>query len=252
MLQSYSEVIVVNYGCTQNTSEWLRTFYPSVKIVEVDDDPIFSLSRARNIGTQKAVGDFLLFTDADVFVRHDLGRWIYENAKDNEFYIVPRDADASLCGTVVCSKSNFNMVGGYDEAFRGWGWEDLDLYIRFSLNKVQEKNLSSQYFLAIEHSDSERQLPEELGGGGNRATAMMIGRIYTYLKKDIYKNIGREPDLKIRKELMHGVRTAVFKMLSSESSDNQLMEVQLGNFLNEYDVSCKVKLIYELYKEHPI
>jgi len=246
--QSHSELIVVNYGCTENTSEWIIANYPSVKLVEVTDDPIFSLTKARNIGAKNAQGKFLLFTDADIFIEHDLGLWVHENAKEGEFYIAPKDASTSLSGTVVSSKVDFNEVGGYDEVFRGWGWEDLDLYIRFCQNEIQEKNFSAKFLSAIEHSDEERQLRIDNGGHGSKTIAMTIGRIYTLFKKDIYINTGMELDLKKREDLMEKVKVAVYKMHFSPQQQNQLLEVQLGRFQNEHNLFCNKKIVYEFYK----
>ena len=249
--QSHSELIVVNYGCTENTSEWIYENYPSVKVIEVNDDPIFNLTRARNIGAKNARGKILLLTDADVYIKNDLGSWIYENAKEGDFLIAPKDSSTSVSGTVICSKSDFMKIGGYDEAFQGWGWEDLDLYIRFAQNGIEEKNFSGEYLSAIEHADKERQILVEQGGHGSKTIAMTIGRVYTSFKKDIYTNTGQELDLETRKELMEKIKIAVYNMFLSPQQENQLLEVQLGYFENEHNLFCKKKLTYEFYKAPP-
>ena len=39
--QPRAEVIVVDYGCEQGTSAWVKEHYPAAKLVQVNDDPIF-------------------------------------------------------------------------------------------------------------------------------------------------------------------------------------------------------------------
>jgi glycosyltransferase involved in cell wall biosynthesis len=40
------EIIFVDYGCTQGSSDWVKAHYPKVKIVLVNDDPGFCAARA--------------------------------------------------------------------------------------------------------------------------------------------------------------------------------------------------------------
>ena len=43
-------MIVVDYGCPDGTEAWVKQNFPEVKVVKVEDDPGFSISRARNLG----------------------------------------------------------------------------------------------------------------------------------------------------------------------------------------------------------
>ena len=244
--QSHSEVIVVDYGCPQNTKDWVRSHYPSVIVVEVNDDPVFSLSRARNKGSQSAKGDFLLFTDADVLLEQDLGQWIFENITPGVYCTVQQTGNSPLSGTVICAQQDFNSVGGYDEVFRGWGWEDLDLYFRLGKVGLVEKKFASDYLRAIEHSNEERQISTEHGGHGSIRQAMFVGRLYTHVKRDYHALTSQEMSLDVRHRLMAQVKNAVDKMLLSDSYKNQSLEISTGEARNEGGVLSVRKLIYEL------
>lgn len=67
-IQKFIEIIVVDYGCLQGTRDWVKQDFPNVKLVFVDDDPIFSLSRARNIGAAYSQAEYLMFSDADILI----------------------------------------------------------------------------------------------------------------------------------------------------------------------------------------
>ena len=71
--QSFSEVIVVDYGCEQGTAAWVKENYPKAKVVQVSDDPVFSLAIARNAGAKNASHEFLGFIDADVVIYQTWG-----------------------------------------------------------------------------------------------------------------------------------------------------------------------------------
>jgi glycosyltransferase involved in cell wall biosynthesis len=246
--QSHAEVIVVDYGCTQHTTDWVHAHYPSVIVVEVIDDPVFSLSRARNMGARSANGTFLLFTDADVLMAQDLGLWIFENVKPGAYYTVQQNGDSPLSGTVICARHDFEKMGGYDEVFRGWGWEDLDLYARFVTRNVRAKKFDSTYLHAIEHGDEERQLSKEQGGHGSRAHAMFVGRLYTNIKRDFLALTLHEINLEVRHRLMDQVKAAVDKMLLSDKNENKFLEISTGEIMHEGGVLSVRKLVYELKK----
>lgn len=118
-------------------------------------DP-FNRSRARNEAVANSVGDILVVADADTAMPRRLnlviaiewvrqtGQWclpydIYFNLsqEDTERVLAsPPDAELgvpdawefrltdAVSGVIVLPRSSFDLVGGYDESFEGWGFED--------------------------------------------------------------------------------------------------------------------------------
>ena len=66
------EVVVVDYDCPDGAADWVRSSGPDVRIVAVEDRPLFSASTARNLGAAAATADWLAFVDADVRSARDL------------------------------------------------------------------------------------------------------------------------------------------------------------------------------------
>jgi glycosyltransferase involved in cell wall biosynthesis len=135
--QGFHEVIVVDYDCPQKTSDWVRSNYPSVTLAKVENEPIFNISRARNIGAKQSVGDVLCFVDADIEIANGFLEWFTTNFTQNKFYVLEpqklREGDErlkGLYGLVACTRQQFETTGGYDEIIAGWGGEDLDFYWR--------------------------------------------------------------------------------------------------------------------------
>lgn len=158
--QAPAEIILVDYGCPDNTADWVEEYYPTVKVVRITDDPGFCLPRARNQGAAHASAPWLCFIDADIQVKEGWLTWLQENLQDGYFYRASRENGKQLqeiAGTFICARSDFDAIGGYDEAFRGWGGEDIDLYARLPLQgHVQPAYYPHQFVEPINHADDER------------------------------------------------------------------------------------------------
>jgi hypothetical protein len=46
--QSPAEIVVVDYGCPQRTGDWVEEQLSPVKVVRVNDDPGFCVSRPQH------------------------------------------------------------------------------------------------------------------------------------------------------------------------------------------------------------
>lgn len=205
--QSNSEVIVVDYGCPDGAAAWVRANHPGVRVVEVGDDPGFSVARARNIGAARATGRFLCFIDADIRLQGDLGAWVAKHGHEGRYYVASTTSSYSICGTVVCHRDLFAAAGGYDEAFRGWGGEDGDLYQEL-LNVGGEKaTFPADLLSAIEHGDESRYFGNGIPAAmANRDHSLNMSRLYRAIKKDIRLLTRTLPSLPARQRLFQLVR----------------------------------------------
>ncbi len=227
--QPNAEVIVVDYGCTQGTRDWIKANYPQVKVVEVDDDSGWCLARARNLGAAEAKSDWLLFIDADVLLQGNLSAWVFENAKPDHFYRAGPLKSYSEMGTILCTKANYSAVGGYDEAYVGWAAEDGDFFAKLKDANFIASEYPSTLIKAIEHGDEERQLGKE-GYVENTAQGMRVNMIYRLIKADIKKLTGSEPSLDNRKNLIKNLIawTSEYQKSGLEKDSRFVMKLNAG------------------------
>ncbi len=144
------EIVVVDNGSTDTTAavvEQWRTRAPFILSYVTEPQP--NRAKARNRGVEAARGEYLLFCDDDVQAPPG---WIAAHAAahrgDGEYVVNgpilnvlsyedrPRPSVANYSRAFLCtcnvsvSKRAFIGVGGFDEAFELYGWEDTELGLR--------------------------------------------------------------------------------------------------------------------------
>lgn len=138
------EVILVNDCSTDNTKTILENYKDEIRIFNLDKNG--GLAAARNFGAKKALGQFIIFLDADDYIQRDLlliqNTFLAENNKLDavsvDYYLVDErgnhteHVDSEIkpiaCG-IMFRKDLLFDVGLYDESFRAR--EEEDLRIRF-------------------------------------------------------------------------------------------------------------------------
>lgn len=134
--------------------ERLRIFSDAEVILSDSGPGEFSRSVARNRAIAQAQGDVLVMVDADtaiepMWIRHavnlaELGQWVipyqryYNMTQEETDILLGRPPTTSLrepmvwehlvttavSGIIVLPRAAVEAVGGYDERFQGWGYED--------------------------------------------------------------------------------------------------------------------------------
>lgn len=170
------EFVVLDYSSPDDLAEWITTDpelapYREAGILRFAQAPgqtRFRHSHAKNMAHALARGDFLCNVDADNY----LGAGFVDHLRDR----FTRNANAIIAtnrfdprlnagpykgcmGRVALSRTNFHLLGGYDESprFRGWSGEDSDLVIRAMRAFLRPVWIRNRDFLRVElHDDLER------------------------------------------------------------------------------------------------
>jgi len=212
-----AEVIVVDYGCPQGTGDFVRQNYPSAKVVSVNDDSRFNISRARNIGARSATGDYLFFIDADVVIRDSrLKELLRTHERPNCFINFSNSIKAiDLLGTCLVPKQAFEKIGGYDEVITVYGGEERDLYARLRLNGIRPFLLDvGECLETIKHSHEERLIFRE---GNTVRNSVIISTCYRQAKIGLMRLLGKDLGHSERLALWNSVKSQLEEKLPSDA-----------------------------------
>lgn len=165
------EVLVVDNGSTDGSLKFLRSRFPSVKIVALDRN--MGIAPAHNIGARKATGDVLVFLNNDIMLEKGSLNKLAAHFKDPKVFGVspkllkfdkktiqaeflgvtfvlgtvvqtqpnlgmpdtkeykePRLTFFALGGASAMDRKKFDALGGFDEIYAPFYWEEIDLSYR--------------------------------------------------------------------------------------------------------------------------
>ncbi|MDI3281513.1 MAG: glycosyltransferase family A protein [Bacillota bacterium] len=184
------EVIVVDDGSTDGTEEMIRSLKPSCSFTyqQVERG---GPGRARNIGIRLARGRYIIFIDSDIVVEPGFisshleahrragenaivhGQVIYTDNLENPTSAQWKLADISRAffATTNASLAREKLIqaGLFDEEFKEYGWEDLELGLRLrklGLRAVQCSSCRGYHYksrVRVEALPALRQLERERG-----------------------------------------------------------------------------------------
>jgi hypothetical protein len=137
---------LVDFDCPEQCGTWAQsTFRDDVErgklvIERARERPLFNKAAAHNAGAQRAVeaaADQLVFLDADTLVASEFLHVMAPALNPHQFWIAERRPDGmddpDLFGLLIVPTWAFRAAGGFDEQYRGWGIEDLDMRLQLRL-----------------------------------------------------------------------------------------------------------------------
>ena len=197
--------VVVDYACPDNTADWVAENFPQVTVVRVTDATGFNAARARNLGAQAASAPWLAFFDADILWTPDLASTVIPGLQAGHFYRA-QPVTPQTWGSFICHREDFDAVGGYDEAFVGWGGEDDDLMARLAILGRISAGYSAELIEEIPHDDAARVRFHEVK---DRALQHRINMLYIQAKLDLLRLLGGPLPLETRQGLFGEVRRII-------------------------------------------
>ena len=203
--------VVVDYACPDNTTDWVTANFPQVTVVRVTGEAGFHLARARNLGAQAANTPWLAFFDADILWSPELAKTVIPQLRPGHFYRA-QPVTLQTWGSVICHRQDFEAVGGYDEAFTGWGGEDDDLLARLSMLGRLPAGFPASLVREIPHDDDARVRFYDIK---DRAVQHRINMLYMQVKLDLIRLTGGPVSLEIRRTLANEVQRVIRQAIDS-------------------------------------
>ena len=210
--------MVVDYDCPNRTKDWVAAHFPEVKVAAVINEPFFNLSRARNVGASLATAPWLVFCDADQLLAPAFASELWNRLVPGTYL---RTWKNTLAGPrwsphpLICEASAFWAVGGYDDAFRGWGPEDLEFLDRLQRIGTRGTFLPAELVETLRHSDAARgrfyEHSIEVSAG--------INHYYAKIKRRYFETAGRWFTDEQRYLTHREVERAVLAALEEPDSD---------------------------------
>lgn len=166
-----SEVILVDWGSSPPLAPIVDG--SRVRVIRVDSEREWVLSRAYNLGIALAESEWILRVDCDhilkpLFVEKHLGtrfmpgnRTKVAQGEDSKIWCgnwkqARDDNELHLNGALLMRKADFWRVGGYDERIQTYGWDDEDLFGRLEGIGLERKDLDYDMIEHVKHEDRLR------------------------------------------------------------------------------------------------
>lgn len=215
--------VVVDYSCPDGTAGWVAANFPQVRVVRVEGERGFNLSRARNIGAQAADAPWLGFFDADILLDPGFASVLVPRLVTGRFYR-PNPVTYQTWGSIICHRDDFAAVGGYDEAYIGWGGEDDDLITALTLAGRQVAGFSAALLSEIPHSDEERM---RFNAIKDHRVQSRISQFYLQIKLDLARLMGRSPSLEERRAVYGEIQRVITQIENGNRLAPAVIEVNM-------------------------
>jgi glycosyltransferase involved in cell wall biosynthesis len=218
VVQNETEVVVVDYDCPDRTKDWVAAHFPAVRVVALSDAPVFNLSRARNAGARAARAPWLVFCDADQLLApsfaEELGKRLAPGAYLRTLRSM-RSGELRQGVPLACEASVFWGIGGYDDAFSGWGPEDREFINRLDRAGIREVLGEATLVETLRHSNATRSSFYEHAID----VSMVINHHYARIKQRYFETRGAWLTDAQRHSTFRQVEQAVLAALASSPSD---------------------------------
>jgi len=147
--------VLLNYNSPDRLDDWVNehlTHYIDQNILQyirTSRPTTFSQSKTKNITSLHATTDIVCNLDADNYLTTayvDKVLSIFNSDSAPTHQIVNFGNFGDIGGRVACMKKDLIEIGGYDESFDGYGFDDYDFLFRFEKHfKIKRTSLCDLY-----------------------------------------------------------------------------------------------------------
>lgn len=157
------EFVILDYNSTDGLEAWMQQkfdiFCGKVVYFKTTQPTFYNRSHSRNMAFRLASGDVVCNLDADNYTGNGFAEYLTAMFQQhNSIFIAPQNNNLSdTFGKITTTKNDFLQIRGYDEAIKGYGFEDNDLKNRLTnLGRTEATFNNLEFLKAITHTEDER------------------------------------------------------------------------------------------------
>lgn len=208
LAQANTATVVVEVECPDGTAEWVAANHPQAQLVRHVENGGFNLSRARNAGLAAVTTPWMMFIDADIVIAADFMEKVAPQLVAGRYHRFDSAKGPSIYGSNIVETLAARKIGGYDEAFEGWGGEDTDFYDRLDVSGVSSLQLGSSVINRIINHPTE--VRTRFYRERNIALSQTTNTLYRVLKRKVARlSPITQLDLPLRKTIYRVAQQAV-------------------------------------------
>jgi hypothetical protein len=114
------------------------------------------MAHAKNLAHRLALGEIVCNLDADNYATPEFTDQLRRLFAAGDRQIVRGEGLAGYWGRIALTRRWFEELGGYDEEFEGWGYEDTDLIMRGERLGMLVRSVPASFGKVVAHRDEER------------------------------------------------------------------------------------------------
>ncbi len=202
--------VVVDYNDQTDLAAYLKASHTRdiesgrLSVYQYREPGPFRMAHAKNLAHRLGAlegGDILVNIDADNFTGPGFAKYVIEQfkAKGNIFLwsrMVKGEMPRGISGRIAVTRTDFFLVGGYDEKYETHSPDDKDFNARLRRHGLEAQEIDPRYLLAINHNDKMRyrEYPDACGAYDDHiqhhCTVVNEGTIGC---GTVWKNFGSQP-----------------------------------------------------------
>lgn len=163
----FTRFLVLDYNSNDGLRDYILTTFPDelksgrLAYYRYNDARYFSHSHSRNMAVKLSDSEFVCNVDADNYSGNGFDRYLLEQFAAHSHVVISAlsndEQNYGAFGRMATRREHFMEVGGYDETFEGYGFEDYDLVCRLERSGLTKETINDPRFLkGLHHDNAER------------------------------------------------------------------------------------------------
>ena len=170
------EFVLLDYNSKDGLKEWVQKEVSAeiqngrLAYYRTEEPEHFHRAHAKNVAHRLAKNEIVCNLDADNYADQEFTDYLSHLFQNSPNSITRGYGGDGFFGRVALPRTWFEELGGYDESFQGWGFEDDDLVFRGNARGLKIHDLPSQFAKVILHPRVERwEITRESNAAMSRA-----------------------------------------------------------------------------------